>query len=362
MDPLWIAEGRLVTPRGIVDGAIQIVRGRIAAIRARSPKGARAISVRGAYVSPGFIDLHVWGDPRIVARDAVKSGTTAFLTTLGPQSSGALARAVRERAAILSAGTDGAACLGLHLEGPFVNPRKAGALPKQGIRPPQAAEIRRLMRASGETLRLITLAPELPGAAAAIHAGRRLGITISLGHTVADAHATLRAVQAGASAVTHIFNAMPALHHREPSLLDVALLDSRLTAMVIADGRHVGWSAFKLLMQLKGPGGVALVTDSIRRQGWNVQARGGAYYTPSGRLAGSRLTMLEAVRHAVIEGKVPLAEAVRMASSVPARLIGIERFRGILERGRRADLAVFDRRFRSVMTFVGGTIAYQRGS
>jgi N-acetylglucosamine-6-phosphate deacetylase len=312
-------------------------------------------------VAPGFIDLHVWGDPRVVAREAVKSGTTAFLTTLGPQPSGALARAVCERAAIVRAGTDGAACLGLHLEGPFVNPRKAGALPTRGMRPPRTAELTRLVHASDGTLRLITMAPEVSGAAAAIQACRRRGIAVSLGHSEADARTALRAVRAGASAVTHTFNAMPPLHHREPSLLDVALLDSRLTAMVIADGRHVGWSVLKLLMRMKGPAGIALVTDSIRHQGWNVQARGGAYYTRAGRLAGSRLTMLEAVRHAVVHGRVSLLDAVRMAGETPARLIGMERFRGILDRGRRADVAVFDRRFRPVMTFINGTIAYQRG-
>lgn len=353
---IWFDRAQIVTPTGVVAGAVQIRGGRIAAIRRRAPRGARAINLRGACIAPGFIDLHVWGDPRHIAREAVKHGTTAFLTTLGPEAPGALRRRVAAHAAIDG---PGAQCLGLHLEGPFVNPARGGALPRRGMRAPTLGELNALRRASQRHLRMVTLAPELRGARAAIQWCRRHRIVASLGHSEADAQTAHRAVNAGASAVTHVFNGMRRLHPREFSLVDVALTDTRLATMVIADGVHVSPTAFRLLVRTKSPGRIALVTDSIRFQGWDVVARWGAYYRRDGTLAGSRLTMMQAVRHAVDVGGVSLADAVQMASAVPARLLG-DRSRGALAVGRRADLVVFDRRWRVLMTIIGGRLVYQR--
>jgi len=207
-------------------------------------------------------------------------------------------------------------------------------------------------------VRLVTIAPELPGSSEAIAWCRRRGITVSLGHSDADGAAAVQAVAAGARAVTHVFNGMRPFHHRNPSLLDVALTDPRLVAMAICDGVHVSPSAFRPLVQAKGPDRIALVTDSIRFQGGDVVNRRGAYYTRHGVLAGSALTMIEAVRNAVRLGGVSLEDAVRMASEIPARLIG-DRSRGALAVGQRADLVVFDRRFRVQMTIVGGQVVYQ---
>ena len=206
----------------------------------------------------------------------------------------------------------------------------------------------------------MTLAPELPGAAEAIRWCRRHGVVVSLGHSDADAASARRAVEAGARAVTHVFNAMRPLHHRETSLLDVALTERRLTTMVILDGVHVSPSAFRLLMRAKGPEEIALVTDSIRRAGWPVVRRQGAFYTTRGTLAGSDLTMMDAVHNAVTFAGLALTDAVRMASEVPARLLGL-RDRGALATGRRADLVAFDRRFRVLLTLVAGRVVFQRG-
>ena len=159
--------------------------------------------------------------------------------------------------------------------------------------------------------------------------------------------------------MTHVYNGMRPLHHRRPVLLDIALTDPRLTAMVIFDGVHVSPHAFRRLVRAKGAERVALVTDSIRYAGWDVMKRRGAYYTRAGVLAGSDLTMIEAVSNAVLIGGASLAEAVRMASEVPARLLGL-RDRGRLAAGARADLVAFDRRFRVLLTIVGGNVAYER--
>jgi N-acetylglucosamine-6-phosphate deacetylase len=352
-----LTSGKLVTPRGILEGALCIDNGRIGAIRPSAPRGARTLNVRGAYVAPGFVDLHVWGDPEAVSHDAARHGTTAFLSTLGPESPARL----RERLGGRCEWTigEGAACLGVHLEGPFVNPRRGGALPTRWMRPPAERELQALSRAG--CLKLITVAPELPGALETIRWCRRRRIAVSLGHSEADAAAALRAVDAGASAVTHVFNGMRTFHHRRPTLLDVALTDPRLTAQVIFDGIHVSAFAFRLLLRAKGPAHVALVTDSIKFQDWDVTARRGAYYTRTGTLAGSSLTMMRAVRNAAMSGGASLADAVRMASATPAALLGL-RDRGSLTVGKRADLAVFDRRFHVRLTIVGGQVVYQRGS
>jgi N-acetylglucosamine-6-phosphate deacetylase len=355
VDTFWLTHGKLVTPRGIVPGALQVTGGRISAIRSAAPNGGRRVSVSGAYLAPGFIDLHIWGDPAVISREAAVAGCTAFLSAIGPEPAPKLLRRVAAKPAIAA---KGAACLGYHLEGPFLNPQRAGALPKPWMRRPKKSELDKLGRAAGGRIKLITLAPELPGAAEAIRWCRQRGIVASMGHSVAQAGEALDAVEAGARAVTHVFNGMPPFHHRQPSLLDIALTDARLTTMVIFDGVHVSAHAFRLLYRTKGAAGVALVTDSIRHQGWKVSQRRGAYYTTRGVLAGSSLTMIRAVRNAVVSGGASLEDAVRMASETPARLLGLERERGSLAVGRRADLVAFDRSFRVGLTAVGGNIVY----
>jgi N-acetylglucosamine-6-phosphate deacetylase len=356
VDNFWLTRGRLVMPQGIVDGAVHIAGSRIAAVRGAAPAGARTVSVGGAYLAPGFIDLHVWGDPLLVAAESVARGTAGFLTTLGPEAAPALERRVARRSAAAAELSD--VCVGLHLEGPFVNPERGGALPRQ-MRAPTVRELQRLWRASRRRLRLVTLAPELPGALNAIRWCRARGVVVSLGHSDADAATARRAVDAGARAVTHVFNGMRPFHHRQPGLVDVALTDPRLTAMVIFDGVHVSAEAFRMLYRAKGAAGVALVTDSIRHQGWDVRPRAGAYYTRQGVLAGSHLTMLRAVRNAVLLGGAPVHDAVRMASEVPARVLGLQRSRGRLAAGSRADLVAFDGAFRVVRAVVGGKVVDQ---
>ena len=358
MNDLWLTDGRLVTPQGITRGAVRVVGGRIRTIRRAAPRGAHTRSVRGAYVSPGFIDLHVWGPIETIAREAVKGGTTAFLSTLGPEPSRQLVSELSERASTKD--LKGAAHLGVHLEGPFVNPRRGGALPKRWMRSATERKLNRLWRASRGCIRLMTLAPERQRALGAIRWCARHHIVASLGHSESSANTAQQAVAAGARAVTHVFNGMPPLHHRHPSLLDVALMDDRLKTMVILDGVHVSPSAFRLLVRAKGAERIALVTDSIAHQGWDVVKRGGAYYRRDGTLAGSALRMIDAVRNAVELGGVSLADAVTMATEVPAHLLG-DRTRGVLDIGKRADLVVFNEQFSVLMTIVNGNIVYQRG-
>ncbi len=313
--------------------------------------------MRGAYLAPGFIDLHVWGAPQTLAQASVRGGATAFLSAVGPAPVERMLAEVEARANAATA--VGATCLGLHLEGPFLNPARGGALPKRWMRRPTARELARLVHAGRGRIKLITLAPELPGALQAIRWCRAHGVVASLGHSDATATQARSAVRVGARAVTHMFNGMAPFHQRHSSLVDAALLEDRLTAMIIMDDVHVSADAFRLLVRAKGIERVALVTDSITHQGWDVVERHGAYYLRSETLAGSSLTMMRAVRNAVVLGGVSVTEAVRMASENPARLLG-DRSRGRLSIGARADLVAFDKRFRISMTMVGGHVVYQR--
>ena len=362
----WLTNGTVITPRGARSarrGVLGLRGGRIVAIRTTAPRGARRIDVGGRFVAPGFIDLHIWGDPQKLSRDVVKGGTTSFLTTVGPCAPQELAcrldaiAASRKRQA---ASFSGARCLGAHLEGPFVNPAMAGALPKRWMRLPSVREIRGLLRYA-KAIRVVTMAPELTGAMGVIAALAKRGVRVSLGHTQADAQTAQRAVAAGARMVTHIFNRMPPLHHRDANLTSVALADERVATMVILDGIHVSPEAFRLLLRCKGPDGVILETDSIAgAPPTAATVRNGAYRTKAGVLAGSRLTMIGAVRNTVEFGKIALHEAVRLASLNPARALGMERELGSIDPGKRADLVVFDRQFRVHMTLVNGAIVYQR--
>lgn len=354
MNTLWLTDARLIMPRGIVRRAVGVRGGRLAALLRKAPRGGEHLSLKGAYVAPGFIDLHVWGPVAVLSRELAKTGTTAFLRALGPASHAEL---VQELRATQRAGSLEAACLGVHLEGPYVNPLRAGALLRSRMRAPSVAELKLLCRAG--PVRLITLAPELPHALEAIHWCQKHGVRVSLGHSDAEAPIAAQAVRAGASLVTHMFNGMRPFHHRAPSLADVALTDARLTTMVIADGVHVSDAALRLLLRAKGPERVALVTDSIRHQGWPVKRRQGAYYLKRqpATLAGSDLTLLQAVRQAVRKGGATMAEAVAMASTVPARVLGETR-RGQLRVGALANLTVFDEDFAPRLTMVDGRIVY----
>ena len=358
MNTFWLTNGKLITPRGIVRGAVGIRAGRIVAVRPSAPSREGQRNVRGRYISPGFIDLHIWGNPSRVAAQEIRFGTTSFLTAIGPESPHWLANHLVRLNSL--AQMPGARCLGAHLEGPFLNPMRAGALASRWLRPPTKPELRQILRCAGGRLKLVTLAPELPGSLEAIRALRAKGVVVSLGHSDAAVPIARQAIERGAAMVTHIFNGMRPLHHRAPGLLGQALTDDRVTTMVILDGVHVDPIAFRLLLRCKGAERIVLATDSVRNQDrLKATLSGGAYRKASGMLAGSRLTMIEAVRNAVLLGSVPLVDAVRMAAGNPAQLIG-SRDVGELSAGKRADLVVFDERFRVDCTLVGGKVVYQR--
>jgi N-acetylglucosamine-6-phosphate deacetylase len=254
-------------------------------------------------------------------------------------------------AAAIAAGetpNGGARVLGVHLEGPFVNPARRGALPPEGLRPPNVAEFLALADAAEGRLKITTLAPEPPGAADVVSAARGQDVVVSMGHTDATYEQTLEAIEWGVRHVTHCFNGMRPFHHRDPGCLGAILSSPAITVELIADGVHVHPGAMALLLAAKGAQGTLLVTDGIAAAGLGdgdyslageaIQVRAGVASLPDGSLAGSATTMDQALRNVVRLGLAPLAEAVRMASTNPAELLGLDGRLGRIAPGFTADL------------------------
>ncbi len=383
-----IKNADILTPQGImVSGFIVIEDGRIARVgsygefREYCTCGRDVLDASGLVVAPGFVDIHVHGGGghdvlegtceavAAMCQAHARHGTTSMLLTTMAAPHEDLVGAVRAAADVARRGTGGAQVLGVHLEGPWVNPDSRGAQPADVIRPPDVAELARLIEASGGLVRLTTVAPELDGAMEFIEAAHRRGVRVSLGHSLASFEDVARAVRAGATHVTHAFNAMRGLHHRSPGMAGAMLACDDLTTEAILDGFHLHPAAATILYRCKGRNRLALITDATMAAGMpegeyelggqRVLYEGGAVRLPDGSLAGSALTLDRAVRRAVDDLGVCLADAVAMASAVPARVAGFYDRKGSIEEGKDADLVLMDESGAVRATIVGGAVVYQ---
>ncbi len=379
--PTVLTGARILTPDDEIEGGSVIVEdGRIAEVAAglSVPAGVEVVDLRGLTLVPGFIDIHVHGgggfslatrdaeEVRSYARWVVAHGVTSFVASIvgeTPEDGEAALRAIAEE----GRADGGAELLGAHLEGPFVSPERRGALPERWLRPPGAGLLRRLMEAAGGRLRLITLAPELPGAAAVLEQAVRAGCVVAVGHSDATYEEARDAFARGARHLTHAFNAMRPFHHREPGPLGAALDSEGVTVELIADGVHVHRAAARIVVRTKGVDGVALVTDgvppaglsegSFRIGGQGARLAEGRIALPDGTIAGSAATMDRVIRYAVEEGIATPAQAVRMASTVPAGVVGLGGRKGRIARGYDADLVALDSDLNVAMTWVAGRVA-----
>jgi N-acetylglucosamine-6-phosphate deacetylase len=333
---------------------VLVVDGRVESVAASldAPRDARVLDVD--VLSPGFLDLHVHAldgcgtigrlDVPGLSRALARRGVTGFLAT-------ASAAPVASSLPLLEhVVTEGARCLGVHLEGPWLSTAHAGAQPRAALTAPDLADLDTLIEAGPPAM--ITLAPELPGGLEAVAKAAAAGVVVALGHSGASyAHAT-SAVLAGARHITHCFNAMRPLHHREPGLAGAALDLADVSVEVIADGVHVHPAIVRLLWRACGVERVCLVSDAV-----DVALPGtDAAQLEDGTLAGSRIGLDQAVRNCVGWG-IPLADALTMASVTPASVIGDRA--GIVV-GRTADLTVLDEDLHVVMTIVGGSVVWER--
>ncbi len=347
----------------LVPGDVEVVEGRVSAYGLSSPRG-RGIA------APGFVDLQVNGFAGVdfLAADAsgyaragralVATGVTAYLPTLVTAPEERLVEAVGS----VPLGGEGPRILGVHLEGPFLAPGRLGAHPAAFRRDPDPALLERLLAAG--PVRLVTLAPELPGGLDLVRLARGRGVAVSLGHSDATAEEAHAAFDRGATAVTHLFNAMRPFHHRDPGLAGAALARPDVALQVIVDGVHLAPDTVRLVWQAAA-GRVALVTDATALSGSEsssaslgeatIERGKGAPRLPGGVLAGSVLTMAQAVRNLHALG-VPLERALEAASLVPARILGA-RTLGRLDVGLPADVVVLDDRLEVQRVLVEGRAA-----
>jgi N-acetylglucosamine-6-phosphate deacetylase len=380
----WIRGGRIITPRqSIEDGVIVIESGRVTAIESRrqlasQPPDTRVIDGEGYYVLPGLIDLHTHGaagsdtmdaTPQALERMAdfhIKHGVTAFLPTTLASSGEAIGRAL-ENLSQSRAKKSSAQPLGIHLEGPYLSQLHRGAQPAEWLRDPIPDEYRPWLDTG--LVRLIALAPELPGALQLIQEGVARGVHFSAGHTGASYEQIYKAADEGLSQATHTFNGMLGLHHREPGAVGAVLDDSRIFCEAIADGVHVHPAVLRLLVRAKGVERTVLVTDSIRAaglpdgeydlHGQKIIIRDGVSRTVTGGLAGSTLTMNRAVINMVRFCELSLNQAVAMATASPAAALGLTGKKGVIQPGADADIILVDDGLNVKAAMVGGELVYQ---
>ena len=360
------------------DGIITAVGGRD---EVRVPANARIIDFGDAVLAPGLIDIHVHGgaghdvmegsDESLAAVEHGMSGhgVTSYCptTVTAPvdatlRSLNLLGKAVTNR----QIGDGGRACpLGIHLEGPFLSHAKRGVHPPGLLQPASRELFDRLWQAAAGRVSVLTIAPEIEGAIDLIAEASRRGVCVSLGHSDAEQSQARAGIRAGARHATHTFNAMRPLDHRNPGLLGTVLTDDQLTADIIVDGIHVDPTVVDLFVRAKGLDRSVLITDAISATGmpdgtyrlgeFEVQVRDGRCES-GGRLAGSVLTLDRAIRNTVTFARVSLQHAIQMATLNPARVLGLERRKGMLAVGADADIAVFTPSGEVVRTIVGGVI------
>ncbi|MBC7170049.1 N-acetylglucosamine-6-phosphate deacetylase [Candidatus Bipolaricaulota bacterium] len=377
---LLIRNARLVTPTGVREGDCLVQDGRIVALgEVRSPGPVPELDAAGRYLAPGFLDLHVHGgagadfmdgDPaaaRAIARFHAQHGTTGLLATIVP---GPLDRMRRAMAAVI--GIPG--ILGIHLEGPFLNPEKAGALDAGWLLPPGRDAFRRLAAGFEGQIKVVTFAPELPGALDLVAEIGAIGAVPSIGHTAATYEQATAALVRGARHVTHLGNAMAGLHHRAPGSVGAALL-STASLELIPDGIHLHPAFFRLAVEfLRGRGELhrlCLVTDATAAAGMpagsyrlgdrEVRLERGEVHLADGTLAGSALTLDQALRNAVGFAHLSPEGALTLVTTNPARVLGLDAELGSLAVGTRADLVLLDPELAVSATVCDGEISPGRG-
>lgn len=358
-----LGNGRVVTHDAILDpGWIEIDGSRIVAVGGSAPPRID-VDLADRYVVPGFVDTHVHGggggsytsaDPAEIEKVAafhLGHGTTSTIASLVSAQADELEQQVEVLAESVRSGRAGSVA-GIHLEGPWLAPGKKGAHKVDALRPPTSAEVGRLLDVAGGTIRMATIAPELDGGLAAIKQVADAGAVVAIGHTMATYDQALRGLDAGATVATHLYNAMPSLHHREPGAVAALLEDSRCVVELVADGHHVHPAMLNLAIRAAGVDRVSLVTDAMQAAGLGdgeyalgglaVKVQNGLVrLREGGSIAGSTLTMDAAFRFVVREVGVSLVEAARMAATNPAGALGL-RDVGALRTGLRADLVLLD--------------------
>ena len=375
---------RAFTPTSeIEDAGILFREDVIEAVGPRSgmslPSGAQEIRADGRIAVPGFIDVHIHGAGghdfmegkpeacRAVSRKVSEHGTTSLVATTVTASTDDTVRAVEGIAGYMARQHQTeearAEILGIHFEGPFISKERRGVHPPEWIQLPSSQTLGRFLKAAAGNARILTIAPELLGAAPCIDAAREAGLVVSMGHTDATYEQARAAMARGARNATHVYNAMRPFSHRDPGVIGAVLTSPDINAELIADGVHVEEAAMKLLLLAKGVARVILVSDGLSATGMpdgkymlgnlEVTVSGGVCRNADGVLAGSTLTLDRALRNIVNLG-IALPDAVRTLTLNPASMLGIEFKKGSLRTGADADIVLLDEGLRITNVWARG--------
>jgi N-acetylglucosamine-6-phosphate deacetylase len=371
---------RLLSPDEILEQPVVAIEdGVISSIASRhsSPLPAgHPVDWPNATLIPALFDVHIHGCGGHDVMEATGSALDAIGTFLARHGVGAycattvtapldtLLRALERLAKLLHGPREGARPVGIHLEGPFLSPHKRGAHAESQLLTPSVALFEQLWEASEGNIRVMTIAPELPGSEETIAHAAKLGVRVSLGHSNAEADAARRGVQAGAVTATHTFNAMRRFDHRDPGLLGEVLTNDQLFAEIICDGLHVDPAAVRLYWKAKGRERAILITDAMAGTGMpdgtyqlgelEVRVKDGRCVVGEDTLAGSTLTLDRGVRNFAAFTGASLADTVALATRNPARMTGLDGEIGRLAPGRPADIAVLSPQNEVVETFLRG--------
>jgi N-acetylglucosamine-6-phosphate deacetylase len=381
-----ILNGNMITPFEVLKGkAIFIRKGKIEAIENNKKpliKDSEIIDAEDGFIVPGFIDIHVHGgggsDTMDGSLESIKQiavthsrfGTTAFLPTTMTMSERKIIKSLESIKEAFLKGTGAAKVLGANLEGPYINPKKKGSQEEKDIQEASIDQFLRFNQASANIIRMITLAPEMPGSTDFIRWLDRQGIIVSVGHSDATYNQVQKGITAGVSHATHTFNAMRGLNHREPGVVGAVLSSPEITLELIADLVHLHPAIIKILVQVKEMEKLVLITDAIRATnkpegkyelgGQEVTVVNGEARLKNGTLAGSILTMDKAIRNLVNIIEIPLKNAIQMGTHNPARRLGIESQKGSLKIGKDADIVILNKMLNVQLTMVNGNVVYRR--
>lgn len=373
-----IVNGKIITPDEVVENKVLLFDKKIIGISDEVPTNHEVIDAMGCYVSPGLIDVHVHGSCgadtmdqsveaiQTISEGIVKNGVTAFLPTtmtMSPKDIYGALDVIRE---CMNKELNGAKVMGAHMEGPFINAIYKGAQPEQYIVKPSYKFIEEYT----DVIKLVSYAPEMDdNYAFTKEVKEKTDITLSIGHTNATYDQAIEAINHGVSHVTHLFNAMTPLNHREPGVVGAALT-SHCYCEMIADKIHINKNLFQFVLDNKGKHKVVLITDSMRAGcmkdgkydlgGQDVYVKDGAARLESGSLAGSVLTLNKAIYNFIENTNATINEAIHMATLNPAKSIGIDAFKGSLEIGKDADIAVFDEEMNCRLAISEGRIIFNQ--
>lgn len=374
---MLIKDAIIIYPDRIEKGSVRIMNQKIVEINPTDDRDELIVDAKGCYLSPGFIDIHIHGAAgrdtmegtkealNIIAKAIAKHGTTSYVPTTMTMDIPSVRKVVSLVDEMKGSVTEGANIIGVHLEGPFVNPDKLGAQNPDYVLRPSVEAIKKMINGYEDSIITVTLAPEMPGSSYLIQYLKKLGIHAAMGHTCADYQTAREAISNGISHATHLYNAMTPLLHRAPGVVG-AVFDSEITTEFIADGIHIAYPALRIALKQKGTDKIILITDAMMGctmpegkymlGGQDVWLKNGMAKLEDGTFAGTLLTLDGAVRNLKEHTKYPLNEIVKMATYNPALYCGVADQKGIIAVGYDADIILFNEDIEVRKVIVAGKI------